>query len=55
MRDMMTFTLYDGETPISNTLSWSVECYVTSCRGTAKEAITNAMLVYGDAAAAYFG
>ena len=55
MHETYTFTLYRGDTAISNTLHWSIEAYVKECRSGEKEAITNAMLVYGNEAAAYFG
>ncbi|MBE6984626.1 MAG: hypothetical protein E7434_03230 [Ruminococcaceae bacterium] len=58
MRDVINATFYEGETAISQTVSWSVESYVAQVR--AKTNVTedelnmvNAMLTYGDAVAAY--
>jgi len=58
MRDVINATFYEGESAISKTISWSVESYVAQVR--AKTNVTedelnmvNAMLVYGDAVAAY--
>jgi len=58
MRDVINATFYEGETAISQTVSWSVESYVAQVRAktTAAEneiAMVNAMLTYGDAVAAY--
>ena len=55
MRTTYNFTLYMGDVVASKTLTWSVEAYVKSCRGTDAEALADAMLVFGDAAAAYLG
>jgi len=58
MRDVISATFYEGETAISQTVSWSVESYVAQVRAktTATEneiAMVNAMLTYGDSVAAY--
>jgi len=58
MRDVINATFYEGETAISQTVSWSVESYVAQVRAktTATEdeiAMVNAMLTYGDSVAAY--
>ncbi len=58
MRQLITITLYDGQTPVSQSLTWSVESYVASvCAKTsateAEIAMANAMLIYGDSVAAY--
>ncbi len=58
MRKMICATFYEGETPISKTLLWSVESYVAQTRVNAKAsaeeiALVDAMLAYGDAVAAY--
>ncbi len=59
MRELLTIELYDNDVPVSKTLTWSVESYVASIRAdetssAALVAAANAMLVYGDSAAAYF-
>lgn len=49
-------TIYDGETPVSNTFSYSVESYAYSKQNDADEklsALVLAMVRYGDAAKAY--
>ncbi len=58
MRELITIEIYDGDTLVSKTLTWSIESYVASVL--AKESTTdvlanmvNAMLVYGDSAAVY--
>jgi len=58
MRDVINATFYEGETAISQTVSWSVESYVAQVRAKTNVAedelnMVNAMLVYGDAVAAY--
>ena len=58
MREFLTIELYDGDTLVSKTLTWSVESYVASIRADKKSspeliAVANAMLIYGDSAAAY--
>ena len=58
MRRPISITLYDGETAVSKTITWSVESYVAQVREDAnssaeKIAMVNAMLTYGDAVAAY--
>ena len=58
MREKLTIELYDGDTPVSKTLTWSVESYVASIRANEKSspeliAAANAMLTYGDSAAVY--
>jgi len=57
MRRLITVTLYDGDTAITDTVTWSVESYVAKTRATSTDAgqidLVNAMLTYGDAVAAY--
>ncbi|MBE6984276.1 MAG: hypothetical protein E7434_01440 [Ruminococcaceae bacterium] len=58
MRDVINATFYEGETAISQTVSWSVESYVAQvlAKDNATEDeinMVNAMLTYGDAVAAY--
>ncbi len=58
MRQLLAITLYDGDSAVSQTLTWSVESYVASVRekSTSSEAeinMVNAMLTYGDSVAAY--
>jgi len=57
MRRLITVTLYDGNTAITDTVTWSVESYVAKIRATSTDAgqidLVNAMLTYGDAVAAY--
>ncbi len=58
MRQLLTIEVYDGDTLVSKTLTWSVESYVASTlakstTSTALANMVNAMLVYGDSVAAY--
>ncbi|MBE6985078.1 MAG: hypothetical protein E7434_05615 [Ruminococcaceae bacterium] len=58
MRRVITATIYEGESAVSKTLSWSVESYVAQVRAKADVAdselnMVNAMLIYGDSVAAY--
>ena len=59
MRKVIRATFVDGDgNPISKTLSWSVESYVAQTRANSKSteaqiAVADAMLAYGDSAAAY--
>ncbi len=58
MRQIICATFYDGDTPISKTVKWSVESYVAQVRAktdaTIEEiALVEAMLTYGDSVAAY--
>jgi len=58
MRDVINATFYEGETAISQTVSWSVESYVAQVRAKINVAedelnMVNAMLTYGDSVAAY--
>jgi len=58
MRRVITATIYEGETAVSQTITWSVESYVAQVRekANATEAelqMVNAMLIYGDAVARY--
>lgn len=58
MRQKMTFTLMDGETVVSKTLTWSVECYTTETVTAAsstelRKDMAYAILTYGDSVAAY--
>ncbi len=60
MRELITIEVYDGDTLVSKTLTWSVESYVAStlAKTTTSEILANmvnAMLIYGDSAAAYLG
>jgi len=56
-RRLITVTLYDGDTAVTDTVTWSVESYVAKTRATSTDAgqidLVNAMLTYGDAVAAY--
>ena len=58
MRQPLVFELYDGETLVSQSLTWSVESYVAATRANSASSeslinAVNAMLIYGDSAAAY--
>ncbi len=58
MRDLISIELYDNGVLVSKTVTWSVESYVALTRAdsTSSEALinaVNALLVYGDSAAAY--
>jgi len=58
MRDVINATFYEGETAISQTVSWSVESYVAQVRAKTNVAedelnMVNAMLTYGDSVAVY--
>ena len=58
MRKILNIEVYDNDVLVSQTLTWSVESYVASARANSasSEAMVNvldAMLVYGDSAAAY--
>ncbi len=58
MRELITIEVYDGDTLVSKTLTWSIESYVAStlAKTTTSEVLANmvtAMLIYGDSAAAY--
>ena len=58
MRDLITIELYDNGKLVSQTLTWNIESYVAQTRAnsTSSEALVatvNAMLAYGDSAAAY--
>ncbi len=58
MRKPITATFYEGETAISQTITWSVESYVAQVRANASStendiAMVNAMLAYGDSVGAY--
>lgn len=60
MRKILTIEVYDNDALVSQSLTWSVESYVASGRtnSASSEAmvnVLNAMLVYGDSAAAYIG
>ena len=59
-RTVFNIAIYDGETKISQDLQWSMECMVSSYRAASntpaeKLNLANAMLAYGDYAAAYLG
>ena len=59
-RTVFSIAIYDGETRISQELQWSIECMVSGCRADtgasqAKLNLANAILAYGDYAAAYLG
>ncbi len=58
MREVINATFYEGDSAISKIVSWSVESYVAQVRAKANISETelnmvNAMLIYGDAVAAY--
>ena len=58
MRDLVTIELYDNGKLVSKTVTWNIESYVAQTRANTKETeakinAVNAMLIYGDAAAAY--
>ncbi len=58
MRKSYCFTLCDGETAVSKTITWSIESYVAQVRADENSSQTkidmvNAMLIYGDSVAAY--
>ncbi len=58
MRELITIEVYDGDTLVSKTLTWSIESYVASTlaktsTGEILANMVNAMLIYGDSAAAY--
>ena len=58
MRQPLVFELYDGETLVSQSLTWSVESYVAATRANSASSeslinAVNAMLIYGDSAAIY--
>ena len=59
MRDLITIELYDNGVLVSQTLTWNIESYVAQTReaSASSDAListVNAMLAYGDSAAAYF-
>ena len=58
MRDLITIELYDNGKLVSQTLTWNIESYVAQTRANSASsealiATVNAMLIYGDSAAAY--
>ena len=58
MRDLITIELYDNGKLVSQTLTWNIESYVAQTRSSSASsealiATVNAMLAYGDSAAAY--
>ena len=56
MREVLSVVLYNGETPISNTVSYSVETYAAAKANdsnAALAALVKALIKYGDSAAAY--
>ena len=58
MRQSLIIELYDNDKLVSQSFTWSVESYVASIRADEKSspeliAVANAMLTYGDSAAAY--
>ncbi len=58
MRKLLKIELYDNDVLVSKTLTWSIESYVAQTRDNASASdvlcgLVNAMLVYGDSAAAY--
>ena len=58
MRDLITIELYDNGKLVSQTLTWNIESYVAQTRANSASsdaliATVNAMLTYGDSAAAY--
>ena len=55
MRSTVDVTLYKGDAAITNTLRYSLESYAASRKdGTDIKPLTDAMMRFGDAAAAYF-
>ncbi len=59
MRNLIGITMFDSGKVVSKTLVWSVESYVASVRAKsdatqAELCMVDAMLTYGDSAAAYF-
>lgn len=59
MRNLITIELYDNNVLVSRTVTWSIESYVAQMRASSTSAelinAVNAMLIYGDSAAAHFG
>ena len=58
MRDLITIELYDNGVLVSQTLTWNIESYVAQTRANSANSAAliitvNAMLAYGDSAAAY--
>ena len=54
MRDVVYVTIYEGDTAISNTLTYSIETYAFNKQNEARVGdLVKAMLRYGDSAAAY--
>lgn len=56
MREPVYFTVYEGDTAVSNTLRYSIESYAYSQQNSSDTNLTNlleAMIKYGDAAYAY--
>ena len=54
MRETVLITVYEGDTAVSNTLSYSIESYAAQVAETAREyALMVEMLRYGDSAIAY--
>ena len=54
MRETMLVTVYEGDTAVSNTLSYSIETYACNKQNVAKLGeLVKAMIRYGDSAAAY--
>ncbi len=56
MRDIVYLTVYNGEEPASNTVSYSIESYVYSNKDSDKTSLKDlliCMIKYGDSAAAY--
>ena len=56
MRDKVWFTIYEGDTAISNTLQYSIETYAYRNQSTTTNGLGElviAMMKYGDAAYKY--
>lgn len=57
MSDTVTLTVYNGETAVSNTITYSVESYAKAKMGGSDEALSNllaAMMKYSNSAKSYF-
>jgi len=54
MRETVLVTVYEGDTAVSNTLSYSIESYACGMQNVARVGeLVKAMMKYGDSAAAY--
>ena len=50
MSELLYATIYEGETPVSNTLQYSIETFVARNYGENDGPLIKAMLKYGDSA-----